>query len=348
MGLSTTTIGSFPKLDYVEVRDWFQTGYKVDYDARYFKDRSIETSLTLATRDAVLAQVNAGIDIPTEGEQRRENYIYYHCRHLTGIDFEHFTIQEMRSGAWEERVPTIIGKITAGEDNFLRYDWQIAQLFTDRPIKITIPGPMTIADTLGNDYYNDEQLLAKDLAAAINVEIKDLAAAGCKYIQVDEPVFARYPDKAIKFGIENLERCFYGTEKDVNRSVHICCGYPLELDQPDEKYEKADPASYFTLAKPLDESKYIDAVSIEDAHRHNDLSLLEHFKQTDVILGVIEIAKTRIETYEEIRERLIAAHEHIDANRLIAAPDCGLGMLDQDITIAKLESLVKAAQSIGS
>jgi 5-methyltetrahydropteroyltriglutamate--homocysteine methyltransferase len=133
---------------------------------------------------------------------------------------------------------------------------------------------MTIADTVVDEHYGNERQLNKALAEAINTEIADLAKAGCQWIQVDEPLFARHPDKALDYGIENLERCFYGMPREVNRVVHLCCGYPRKLDDPNPA--KADPSSYFKLASALDESS-VDAVSIEDAHRHNDLSLLECF-----------------------------------------------------------------------
>ena len=350
MTLLTTTIGSFPKPPYVTIRDWFQSGYKVDYDARYFLNREVETGLVLATREVLLAQINAGIDVPTDGEQRRENYIYYHCRHLTGIDFEKLTPKVMRSGAWEEAVPTITQAISP-KSRFLRYDWKVAQSYADlapsggKPVKITVPGPMTIADTLANKYYGDDLRLIEDLAAALNVEIRDLADAGCTWIQVDEPVFARYPEKALAYGIENLERCFHGVPSHVNRVVHLCCGYPLRLDQPDDEYAKADPSAYFTLADALDDTS-IDEISIEDAHRHNDLTLLERFGKSKVVLGVVAIARTRVESVEEIRQRLSDALSHIDAGRLVAAPDCGLGMLDRATAESKLLNLVTAAGTL--
>jgi 5-methyltetrahydropteroyltriglutamate--homocysteine methyltransferase len=125
----------------------------------------------------------------------------------------------------------------------------------------------------------------------------------------------------------------------------MCCGYPDRLDHPD--YPKAPQESYGQIAEAIEDS-CIMAVSIEDAHRHNDLSLLENFKTTSVILGVVAIAKSRVEPVEEIRERLKAALEHIDAARLIAAPDCGLGLLGRDLTLQKLSNLGAAAHSLGS
>jgi len=163
--------------------------------------------------------------------------------------------------------------------------------------------------------------------------------------QVDEPLFARKPDKALEYGFENLESCFHGLPGSVNRSVHICCGYPNYLDQ--ENFQKADPMVYSQLSAAI-ESSCIQVISLEDAHRHNDLSLLENFKTTKVMLGVIAIASSRLETVEEITGRLQAALEHIDADRLIAAPDCGLGFLNRELALAKLTNMVSAAISVGN
>jgi 5-methyltetrahydropteroyltriglutamate--homocysteine methyltransferase len=343
--IRTTTIGSFPKPEFVPVRDWFQEQYSTTLDAFYFENRDLETRFALATQKAVTAQIDAGVDVPTDGEMRREHYIFYHLRHLTGVDFENLQVREIRTGAWEREVPTIVDKIRPS-GSFLPYDYQIAQSYSQRPVKITVPGPMTIQDTVADDHYGDPRALNRDLADALNVEIRALADAGCRYIQVDEPVFARKTQDALAFGIEDLERCFAGVSEEVQRVVHLCCGYPRHLDQPDEDVLKADPAAYFELAAALDEAA-VDAISIEDAHRPSDLALLELFEQSTVIFGLIAIAKTRVESVEEIRARLKAALSHIDSERLFAAPDCGLGMLDIETAVSKLANLTAAARSIG-
>lgn len=208
---------------------------------------------------------------------------------------------------------------------------------------MTVPGPLTVSDSTANLFYPDRRSWCTDLADALNVEIRRLAEAGCRHIQVDEPLFARLPDEALEFGIENLERCFHGVPSDVTRTMHMCCGYPDRLDETD--YVKADPEVYAKLAGAVNAS-LVDAVSIEDAHRHNDLRLLETFADTTVVLGVVEIASSRAETFEEIVCRLREALDHIDTERLMAAPDCGLIMLGSDLARAKLTRLVKAARVV--
>ena len=352
MALKTTVIGAYPKPPYTPVTDWFQSEQGGDDSAptsRYVAqmDAAGEQAKALfrrAAAEVIADQALAGIDVVTDGEVRRENYIHYHCRHLDGIDFETLTEKVLRNGAYSAALPTITGPVKAGEP-FLVEDWQDAQATTERPVKVTLPGPMTIGDTTADAHYEDPARRGRDLADAINAEVRALAAAGCRYIQVDEPLFARKPTEALSFGIENLERCFHGVGDGdgVTRVMHMCCGYPDRLDAVD--YPKADPQSYLDLAEAVDAS-CIDEVSIEDAHRHNDLALLERFRQSRVIFGAVAIAKSRIEPVEEIEERLKAALEHIDEERLIAAPDCGLGYLGRDLAFKKLGNLVAAARSV--
>jgi 5-methyltetrahydropteroyltriglutamate--homocysteine methyltransferase len=344
----TTTIGAYPKPDDVPIQDWFgkeggpdtpepTAGYAETLAAHA---GTLNAILDRATREVVAEQVELGIDIPTDGEIRRENFIHYHCRHLLGIDFA--ALRETRRGDHEVLLPTITGPIQAGPA-FLVRDWQVAQSATRRPVKITVPGPLTIGANVADEHYRDPRLRGAALADALNVEIRRLADAGCPVVQVDEPGFARQVEDALAFGIEHLERCFHKVPRSTERVVHICCGYPDRLDAED--YPKAPPSAYFDLAPVLDEAA-LDAVSIEDAHRPNDLALLERFARTRVLLGVVAIAQSRPEEVEAVRARLAAALGHIDPHRLLAAPDCGLGLLGRDLARQKLRVLSEAAHSL--
>jgi methionine synthase II (cobalamin-independent) len=347
MAVRTTTIGSYPKPTYAPVANGFDQergAWKPTprYDELPSGDPAA-AALDRATVEVVQEQVALGIDVQTDGEVRREHYIYYHLRHLDGFDFERLVGKVMRGGGWTADVPVVRGPIRAG-GAFLPRDWRVAQTAADAHVKMTVPGPLTIAASTADEHYGDARALGAALADALNVEIRRLADAGCRWIQVDEPVFAREPEQALAYGVEHVERCFAGVDADVQRVVHICCGYPAALDQED--YPKADPGTYFELAGALDAAG-VDAVSIEDAHRHNDLALLDRFTRTDVILGVVDIARTRVEPVEEIRERLEAAAARIGTERLLAAPDCGLTMLPRQTAAAKLRNLVAAAHGVG-
>ncbi len=344
----TTTIGAYPKPDDVPIRDWFgreggpatpepTAGYAETLAAHA---GTLGAILDRATRAVVAEQVELGIDIPTDGEIRRENFIHYHCRHLVGVDFAALT-ETRRPDGREVLLPTITGPIQAGPA-FLVRDWQSAQSATRRPVKITVPGPLTIGDNVADDHYRDPRLRGAALADALNVEIRRLADAGCPVVQVDEPALARQVEDALAFGVEHLERCFHKVPRSTERFVHICCGYPDRLDAEDCE---APPSAYLDLAPVLDEAA-IDAVSIEDARRPNDLALLERFARTRVALGVIAIAQSRLEEVEAVRARLAAALERIDPHRLLAAPDCGLGLLGRDLARQKLRVLSEAAHSL--
>ena len=350
MSLMTTVVGAYPKPDFLQLPDWFRAkeGMTSEQPTRSYEaalkamGEQAEALLTRAAKAVITDQIEAGIDIPTDGEIRRENYIHYHCRHLTGFDFENLTQQQIREGAASMSLPTIAGPIKPHQ-HFLPHDWKIAQGLSSRPLKITLPGPLTIMDTTADAYYQDRRKLGKDLAEALNFEIRALADAGAVHIQVDEPIMARRVQDTLDFGLELLERCFHKVPSHVVRTVHTCCGYPDFLDQED--YLKAPQESYLQLADALDYLA-IDAISIEDAHRHNDLGLLEKFQNIRVIFGVVAVARSRVESLEEIRVRLQAALEHIDPERLWAAPDCGLGLLPRELARAKLTNLCAAVKTL--
>merc|ERR1719337_479288 len=188
-------------------------------------------------------------------------------------------------------------------------EWKKSQAVSPVPVKYTLPGPMTIMGSTADGYYKDEKKLAYDLAVIVNKHVLELAAAGCKYIQVDEPLFARKPDDALEFGVKCLDACFADCPKQVQKQMHMCCGYPGFLDI--QEFLKADQTAYRRIAPALDDS-CIDAVSIEDAWCTNDLSLLSSFKKTKVILGSMNVSSSRVETVEEIQIRLANALEYID------------------------------------
>ena len=347
MGLLTTTIGAYPKPDYVNLPDWFDdldtSGPTEGWaEAMETMGKDAESIIEMGTHEAVRDQVDAGIDIPTDGEIARENYIHYHCRHLEGMDFVHLTEKTLRTGNYSSFLPTVRGPVKPRK-MFLAKDWKRAQKATDKPVKITMPGPLTVSDTVVDEYYGNHKDFGKAISEALNQEVHSLANAGCRYIQIDEPLFARNPESAIEFGVENLERAFQNCPENVTRTVHICCGYPDKIDKDD--YPKAPRESYIKIAEAMENSSVM-AISLEDAHRYNDLKLLEIFKNTTIIFGVVTIAKSRVESVEEIRNRLTDALEHIDSNRLIAAPDCGLGILGKELAFRKLKNLSEAAHSI--
>ena len=347
----TTVIGAYPKPSYLKITDWFNAPGGTDNEkpTKFYAEEiknmgeKAEELFALATEEIIKDQIDCGIDIVTDGEVRRENYIHYHCRHIDGIDFDKLTEKSARTGNYKCWLPTIVSKVEAME-SFLVHDWQVSQNISSKPVKITMPGPMTIADTIANTYYKSDDKMGFDLAEVINIEIKRLQEAGCQYIQVDEPLFARKPKEAINYGIDNLAKCFDGLENTkIEKITHICCGYPDKIDAVD--YPKAPLNSYKKIAKELDRS-IIDTVSIEDAHRYNNLEFLEDFANTKIIFGLIKIASSQTEVVDEIINRINEALKHTTKDQLIGAPDCGLGHLPRDLAKTKLKTLVEAIKKI--
>lgn len=354
MALQTTVIGSFPKPEYLDLPDWFQVGAGANADkaTQIFSklkderspedDAKLEADIMRATKEVIDIQVECGVNVITDGEIRRENYIHYLCRFIDGIDFDNLTDTSCRNGAYITSLPTIRSKVSWRGPLDVVAEWKKAQDLSRVPLKYTLPGPCTIIGTLNNAFYENEQELAEDLAVIVGDLVEKLSLAGCKHIQIDEPLFARQPKKALDYGASLLDQCFRKAATDCYKTMHMCCGYPEYLDQ--EGYKKADRSVYFELAEVVDNT-CIDAVSLEDAHCHNDLSLLEKFKKTTVILGSVKIASSKIESVEEIQERLEEALEHIPADRLIVAPDCGLAFLPLPILKAKLTNMCTAAKA---
>lgn len=348
MPLLTTAIGAFPKPGYVALPDWFSAPSSSGPEATVATSHLALTSemnvaVEHGVREVVELQVEAGVDIPTDGEVRRENYVHYHCRHLDGIDFTRLTSRVVRDGTWAAQLPTVVAPITP-RGSFLDHDFRLAQSATTRPVKMTMPGPMTIMDTTANEFYRSELEWGHGLAEALGFEVRALVATGCTQIQIDEPVFARYPDAALSYGFELLEVVLADVPADVTTTLHMCCGYPDSLDT--DSYPKADMRTYIELAAAVEASSF-DAVSLEDAHRYNPIDLFESFTNTTVVLGSAEIASSRVESPDEIAQRVEAVLAAIGEEQLILAPDCGLGMLSRETAIAKLCSIRAAADRFG-
>jgi len=345
--MKTTVIGSYPKPDYLDIPDWFKTSKHSTIASNNFIVNSdtnqLENIINKATEAVIIEQKKLGIDIITDGELRRENYIYSFCRLLDGIDFENLTENSLRNNTYKEYCPTIISKLTCKENQYQSDEWILSNTIAEKHgklLKFTLPGPMTICDSIFDRYYNNDKQLCTDIAHLLRREVLHLKEIGCKNIQIDEPLFARKPEIALKWGINLIDLIIKDID-DIFFTLHICCGYPQHLDQIN--YNKAPVSSYNIIADRLETSK-INAISIEDAHCHLDLSFLKKFKSKTIVFGTVAIANSRIETVDEIKTRIQEALKYVDKDRLIIAPDCGLGYLPRDILINKLTNMIDATK----
>ena len=347
MALITTTVGAFPKPDYLERLDELDQSGGVGHPNAAGREPAdgLDELLQRAAWEVITDQVEVGIDIPGEGELTREHPVHLHCRYLHGVDWLLPDGREDSEGEDFDAVapvPTTIGPVVLKTD-YLTGDWKRAQMCTARPVRITLPGPMTTAQAAQDQYYGDEAKHGAACADALNVVVRALTDAGCPHIQIDDPGLVRHVCGALDYGVENLERAFYKCPKSVLRTLHIRGSVSLELDA--ERDTAGLHEAYLELAPLLDYSS-VQAVSLEDARDRNDGRLFELFEQTTIILGCVDTAVSRVESMDEIRERVMQVLEHIDPERLMLAPDGGLTLLGRELALQKLKSLIAAARSI--
>jgi len=360
MPLKTTVVGAWPKPEFLNIPDWFSekgnfssedlsglTGMGGGYDPRSAnkarEDGNLEENIKQAVKHVIDEQVALGIDVVTNGEMERGAYYIHIMNNIKGIDMINLEKKTMRSGAYSTLVPAVREQLSLRDGPVSWKEWKRANELAGENVilKFTIPGPMTMFDGIVNLHYKDVAELHRDLVKCVNEEILALAENGCKYIQIDEPVMMRYPDAALKNGLDNLAKCFEGLPADVTKVIHLCCGYPDKLDT--DEYPKAPKTNYNLLAPKID-SLGFDEVSIEDAEAKNDLALLALFKKTKVILGAVTVARSKIETKDDIRARVSEALKYISSDRLILAPDCGLGMLPVAVIKEKLKNMTDVAK----
>ena len=338
--IKTSVIGSYPRYPKLIGSDFNPRWLLMSENNDRWMQKKEKILFDEATEWAVEEQIETGLDIVTDGEQRRSNYILYHCQHLEGFDFKNREELICRGGKVKTIVPVIRGSIKA-KNLFLADEFNFLKKLTDRDIKITIPGPLTIIDSIKDAYYHDEKKLAFDLARAINKEVQLLVKAGSRIIQIDEPCSIREPEKFKEYGLEALELCFEGAEK-ISKEVHICRGYPNN-----KKDTKAEIERYGQVIELLSKSK-IDKIAIEDAHEHLDLEVFSKFGNKGCILGVVDIGNEKIETVEEIINRVKQVLTVLKPEQLTLAPDCGLLLLKPEIAKAKLKNIVLAAEQLNN
>jgi 5-methyltetrahydropteroyltriglutamate--homocysteine methyltransferase len=285
-----------------------------------------------ATRLAVQDQLSAGIDVVTDGEIKRESYSNFFATALEGVDFKNPGQALDRSGE-PVKVPRVVGPIRRTTSVCVS-DVRFLRSLTGKPIKYTIPGPFTMAQQAQNEYYATERECALAYAAAVNEEIKDLFAAGADVVQLDEPYMQARAAKAEEFGIEVLNRAVEGVEGKT--CVHICFGYAALIH--------SRPGAYQFL--PQLAKSNIDQISIETAQSNLACEVLRELPDKEIVLGVIDLSTAKIETVEDVKERVQRALRHCDAERIILAPDCGMKYLSRDVAFGKLLSMCLAAKEL--
>jgi 5-methyltetrahydropteroyltriglutamate--homocysteine methyltransferase len=333
--LPTTVVGSLPQPEWLVDRALLAKGVpRVRLESMWRVPESIlEEAQDDATILAIRELERAGIDIVTDGEMRRESYSNRFATALEGVDAAHPGKIRAANGN-ETPVPRVVGRIRRVRPVELR-DMQFLRRHTDRPAKITLPGPFTLAQQAQNEAYRDIETLAMDFAIAVNEEARDLEAAGADVIQLDEPWLRNDPEAAKRFAVPVIDRALEGIK--VPTALHLCFGYAAVV-------HGQKPTGYRFLPQLAD--TIAQQISIEAAQPKLDLGVLADLAPKTVMLGVIDLGDPAVETPAQVAERIRAGLEWLPPDRLVPAPDCGMKYLPRETASGKLRALVEGARLV--
>jgi 5-methyltetrahydropteroyltriglutamate--homocysteine methyltransferase len=333
--LLTTIAGSLPKPRWLAEPERLWAPWRLGPDA-----------LAEGQRDAVLAalklQEAAGIDIVTDGEQSRQHFVHGFLGGLEGIDFGKRVIMGIRADRYKAEVPTVTGPLRRPAPVHLE-DVRWARAHTDRRLKFTLPGPMTIVDTLADQHYRDRPRLAMEFARLLNEEARDLVAAGLDVLQLDEPAFNVYLDAAAAWGIEALHRAIEGLR--CTTAVHICYGYGIPANVEWKRTLGAEWRQYEKIFPRLAESR-LGQVSLECANSRVPLELLGLLRGKDVLVGSIDVATQEVETPDQVAATIRRAMTFVPPDRLYPCTNCGMVPLPREVARRKLAALGAGARLV--
>ncbi|MGK6308300.1 uroporphyrinogen decarboxylase family protein [Variovorax sp. DT-64] len=329
----TTIVGSFPQPDWLIDRAKLAGRFPPRVRARELwriPPQYLEEAQNDATLIAIRAQEEAGLDIVSDGEIRRESYSNRFATALDGVDLDNPGTALDRSGH-PNPVPRIVGRIRRRNPVEVD-DLKFLRAHTDRQVKITVPGPFTMLQQAQNDFYKTEEEAAMDYAEAVNAEIRDLFAAGADVVQIDEPYMQARPEKARQYGLAALNRALDGITGTT--AVHICFGYAAIIHER--------PSGYSFLPELAQCS--CRQVSIETAQSHLDCSALAALDGKRVMVGCIDLSTPEVESVGAVVDRIRRALPYVKPENVILAPDCGMKYLPRDAAVGKLQAMVAAAK----
>jgi 5-methyltetrahydropteroyltriglutamate--homocysteine methyltransferase len=334
----TTLVGSYPQpewlIDRARLLERLPPRVRAAELWRVEPER-LEEAQDEATAEAVREMERAGIDVVTDGEIRRESYSNRFATALDGLDLDNPGVFVERNGM-ENYVPRVVGPVRRTRPVEVR-DVQLLRGLTARQIKVTVPGPFTLSQQAVDEHYRDERALALAFADAVRDEIHVLVAAGADVVQIDEPYLQARPEQARAYAVEAIGRAL---EKAPGRTaLHTCFGYAHYATR-----DKSSRAGYPIFDELNDVP--VDQLVIEAAQPRLDLALLERVEDKDVAVGVLDLGDHRIETADEVADRIRRALEHVPPERLSACPDCGMKFLPREVAFGKLRALVEGAQLV--
>jgi 5-methyltetrahydropteroyltriglutamate--homocysteine methyltransferase len=301
------------------------------------------TELTEGKRDATLLaikqQEDAGIDIVGDGEQSRQHFVHGFLEAVEGIDFNRKVEMGIRKDRYKAIVPTVVGELRL-RGRVHAEEARLARAHTTRKLKFTLPGPMTIVDTIADEHYGDRVTMAMAFASLLNEEARGLAADGIDVIQFDEPAFNVYMDEVRDWGIAALHRAIEGLS--AKTAVHICYGYGIKANVDWKATLGSEWRQYEEIFPALAGSR-IDQVSVECRNSRVPLRLLGLLAGKDVLVGAIDVASDAVETPDDVAATLGAALKYVPKERIVACTNCGMAPMRRDIALAKLAALAQGA-----
>jgi 5-methyltetrahydropteroyltriglutamate--homocysteine methyltransferase len=330
---STSIVGSLPKPDWLAEPEKLWPTWRLSGD-------ELQRGKERAALEWVRAQEAAGIDVVTDGEQFRMHFVHGFLERLAGIDWNRKTRMGIRNNRYEAEVPTVTGPLERQAPVHL-HDAQFVRANTQSPFKVTLPGPMTICDTIADGHYGRRADMAMRFAEILNTEARELEAAGVDVIQFDEPAFNVFLEEVHEWGLPALERALQGLR--CTTAVHICYGYGIEANVKWKATLGQEWRQYETLFPALNRSS-VRQVSLELAGSRVPAQLMRLLPDKELLVGVIGVLPGEAETPEEVAGNLRAALAHVDSARLVACTNCGLAPLPYSLAQAKLAALGKGAR----
>jgi len=328
----TTIAGSLPKPGWLAETDKLWPAWRAQGEA-----------LETAKRDATLVwlkeQEAAGIDIVTDGEQSRQHFVHGFLEFVEGIDFEHKVKMGIRNNRYDAMVPVVVAPLRL-KGRVHQKDALVLRKHTRNKVKITMPGPMTIVDTIADRHYGDKVKLAMAFADLLNQEARALEKDGVDVIQFDEPAFNVYMQDVKKWGIDALHRAIAGLK--CTTAVHICYGYGIKANLDWKETLGGEWRQYEEIFPALAASR-MSEVSLECIHSKVPIELMALLKGKDVQIGVIDVASDTIETPEDVASTIETVLKHVPAERIVAGTNCGMAPMRRDIAAAKLDALGRGA-----
>jgi 5-methyltetrahydropteroyltriglutamate--homocysteine methyltransferase len=329
--LQTTIAGSLPK------PAWLAEPKKL-WAPWLLEGALLEEGKRDAMRLALADQEAAGIDIVTDGEQTRRHFVTTFIENLDGVDFQNKRTVRIRN-RYDADVPVVVGRVARARPVYVE-DIRFLRSQTERRIKSTLPGPMTMVDTLYDNHYKSREKLAREFAAILNQEARDLERAGADVIQFDEPAFNVYMDEVAAWGVEALEAAAAGLK--CKTAVHICYGYGIKANIDWKKTLGSEWRQYESTFPLLARSK-IDQVSLECANSHVPIELLRLLKGKDVLVGAIDVASEVIERPEQVADTIRSAMKFVPPDKLYPCTNCGMVPLAREAALGKLKALAAGA-----